>query len=132
MKSLSRQLSLYYWAGEAEFHIDSVFKALDVEHYYLIRRLPLAEMLGKTPVELAEELIGITTNVDWRGQHRRPIMCGDIFCQGEQPWIYVRAKEFEACDPSLRGNTPVLPLQTWPNYAIVNLLANSIRKLLCK
>ena len=121
-------MSLYYWAGADAFQAQNLAKALDASQYYLIRRLPLAEMLGTTPIDIAEELIGITTGVDWRSQHRRPIMCGDIFFQGDQPWVYVRRKEFETqFQPTSGAEYLSLPLKAWPNYAIVSLLPDSVK-----
>lgn len=130
MKNLSKHMSLFFWAGTSNFQVATLNKALDTSKYYMVRRLPLAEMLGSTPVEIAEELIGITTGAEWRSQHRRPVMCGDFFCQGVHPWVYVRMREFMAC-PEL-SDMPVLPLQAWPNYAIVNLLPDSVRTIVCR
>lgn len=131
MKSLKKQLSLFYWAGAEAFRIENLAVPVPANSYYLVRRIPLAEMLGNTPVDIAEELIGITTSTDWRNQHRRPIMCGDIFFQGEQPWVYVRMKEFEDSLAAKKCEYLILPLQAWPNYAIVNLLPDSVKDLLC-
>ena len=98
-----------------EFDIES-WRPENIERYYLVRKMPLAEMFCQQPDLLAEELIQMTMHVQWRLQQRRPITCGDIFFCGEESWIYADAATVKSISPKT-----VCRLPSWSEFTIVNL-----------
>lgn len=131
MKDLSKHMSLFYLADAQRFDLLRTLSEFNGNMYYMVRQLPLAEMMSHEPEDIAEELIGISTSGDWRRMRRRPIICGDIFCAGLDPWVYARADVLAKLElaPELRS---VRTLKTWSKYVILNLPVNSARVLLCK
>jgi hypothetical protein len=127
-------MSLFYLADSQRFDLLRTVTEFNGDKYYLVRQIPLAEMLSHEPQDIAEELIGITTSGDWRRMRRRPIICGDIFCVGLEPWVYAKEKAMADLDmvipsPQIQA---AFGLKAWPKYVILNLAVNSARVLLCK
>jgi len=98
------------------------------EWYYLVRQMPLAEMLGRDIGELADELIVMTSSAPWRSQQRRPIMCGDIICNGRDPWMYVKLEDIDEHVNQLT----LLKLKSWPKYGLLSLPRTCVETLICK
>jgi len=57
--------------------------------YRMVLQMPIAEFMGRTPIDLALELVQHTVSGAWREGRRRSVVPGDIFCLGTQPWLYI-------------------------------------------
>ena len=123
--SIERQITLLYMSDKKQYNPDA-----PVEHddYYITRQMPKREMFGTNTVELAEGLIEVTTSVEWRRQQRRPIMCGDIVCEGLDAWMYVLHDDVK----DQADTEKALQLRAWPRYAIKRIPSDSLKETICK
>ena len=126
--NISKHVTLLYLGDKSRYNPEA---EVNHENYYISRQMPIREMFGKDTIELAEELIAITTSVEWRRQQRRPIMCGDIMCEGLDAWMYVPVEDLDSQD-DLVGNPAVIQLRAWPRYAIKQITSDSVRETICK
>jgi hypothetical protein len=104
------------------------------ELYYIVRQMPLVEMLHQDPAQLAEELVEMTNSPDWRAQSRRPVGVGDVFCCGLIAWMYAHTKVAEEINKRISMPLPAVTLAAWPDFTIINLpiSIDSVKEMLCR
>jgi len=102
--------------------------------FYIVRQMPLAEMLHPDPAQLAEDIVEITNSPEWRNRSRRPVGVGDILCCGLSAWIYAHTKVAEEINKRIANPLPAVMLPSWPDFTIINLPVSidSVKDMLCK
>jgi hypothetical protein len=121
--------TLLYLSDDIDFGSSMLtMKDWDPEWYYVVRQMPTAEMFGADIVQLAEEMIQMSVSADWRRQQRRPIMCGDIICKGNDPWMYIR---FDDMDIPMK-DASIVRLTRWPNYGLISIPRKTVETVICK
>ena len=96
------------------------------DDYYIVRKLPLIEMLSKDPGNILEELIAMTASDEWQTQFRRPMNAGDILCFGNEPWLLIRTDDAI----KLKANVVRLPAHT--DFGLILLSQEQFKDLTCK
>lgn len=91
------------------------------DKYYPVRGFPVAEMLGRTEVELADEWIEITNGVEWREQGRRPVREFDVMQLGDVQWMYIKTSD--VIKHFNYTGAVVQQLQAMPYYSIGRLVS---------
>ena len=90
---------------------------LSPEWYAKVYEAPAREMMGHTPVEIAEELLQMASSGQWAAHLTRAMHYGDLFALGGGEWVFVPAADA----PALKdGGFDTLVLPSWPKVAIVN------------
>lgn len=114
--SPDRFMTLACLKDSSSFNIDNyIANTWDLAaSYFLAVRMPIAELFGNTLAERANEILSFTTTAEWRSGGRRSVQCGDIYCEGVTPWLYVGACRLTVF-PGFHT------LSDWPAYGIVKL-----------
>ena len=83
--------------------------------YCRVYECPLREMMGRTAIEIAEELVRMVSGGGWAQQFKRTMRLGDKFTIGDEEWVYVPAKDMQGLAAE---GFPVIPLPSWRGLAI--------------
>lgn len=70
----------------------------NIDEYYLVAQMPIAEMFGKTAPELVEEIGMFTESPEWKSTNKRSICIGDIICIGYAAYFSVTAEHIPSDD----------------------------------
>lgn len=102
---------------EAQSFIDATWRP---DWFSCVFACPVIEMLGKTPREIAEELVRMVGTTEWVKQHKRPIRHGDLFTLDEAEWVFIPSKDIPTFTAA---STPTFKLTDWPHTAIAQVKA---------
>lgn len=87
-------LTLWYLDPPYSYRLSSFIGAVWRPAWYNpVLRIPLCEMLSKTPPELAEELVRMSHEDTWVQRYKRPMRLGDRFTIADVNWIFTPARD---------------------------------------
>lgn len=119
-------MTLLYASAGKKPNIDGLVKCMPVlsEDYYIVRKVPLIEMMTKEPVDIAEELIGMTADTDWQMQTRRPITVGDVIGIGDELYLLVKRSVIVT-------SAVIQPLPSHKDFGLIRLPLKQFEEILC-